>query len=50
VDAIPYTPYEVHVIDVEKCVKCGLCVDECSFDAIKIERRYKLMTNTTGNY
>ena len=36
VDAIPYTPYEVHTIDVEKCVKCGLCVDECSFDAIKI--------------
>ena len=36
VDAIPYTPYEVHTIDIEKCVKCGLCVDECSFDAIKV--------------
>ncbi|MCL2074231.1 MAG: NAD(P)H-dependent oxidoreductase subunit E [Marinilabiliaceae bacterium] len=35
VDAIPYTPYEIHVIDVEKCIKCGLCVSECSFDAIK---------------
>ena len=35
VDAIPYTPYEVHTIDVDKCVKCGLCVDECSFKAIK---------------
>ena len=36
VNAIPYTPYDVHAIDLEKCVKCGLCVDECSFDAIKI--------------
>jgi len=36
VDAIPYTPYELHVINVEKCVKCGLCIDECSYDAIKI--------------
>jgi NADH-quinone oxidoreductase subunit F len=35
VDAIPYTPYEVHQIDVEKCVQCGLCVDECSFGAIQ---------------
>jgi NADH-quinone oxidoreductase subunit F len=35
VDAIPYTPYQVHSIDVEKCVQCGLCIDECSFEAIK---------------
>ena len=34
-DAIPYTPYEVHRIDMEKCVQCGLCIDECSFDAIR---------------
>ena len=33
-DAIPYTPYEQHVIDVEKCVKCGLCVGECGAGAI----------------
>jgi len=33
-DAIPYTPYQIHTIDVEKCVQCGLCIDECSFDAI----------------
>jgi NADH-quinone oxidoreductase subunit F len=39
VDAIPYTPYEIHTIDDEKCVKCGLCIDECSFDAIKKEPR-----------
>ena len=37
VDAIPYTPYEMHVIDNEKCIRCGLCIDECSFDAIKTE-------------
>jgi NADH-quinone oxidoreductase subunit F len=36
VDAISYTPYEKHAIDVEKCVKCGLCVKECNFEAIKI--------------
>jgi len=35
VDAIPYTPYQVHGIDVEKCVQCGLCIEECKFDAIK---------------
>ena len=35
VEAIPYAPYEVHTIDIEKCVKCGLCVDECVYDAIK---------------
>ncbi len=34
VDAIPYTPYEVHTINTEKCVFCGLCIDECSFNAI----------------
>ena len=33
-DAIPYTPYEIHHIDTEKCVQCGLCIDECSFGAI----------------
>jgi len=35
VDAIPYTPYEVHKINIKECVQCGLCIDECSFDAIK---------------
>ncbi len=34
VDAIPYTPYEVHTIDTEKCVLCGLCINECNYDAI----------------
>jgi NADH-quinone oxidoreductase subunit F len=35
VDAIPYTPYEVHVIDTGRCVQCGLCVEECSYEAIR---------------
>jgi NADH-quinone oxidoreductase subunit F len=35
VDAIPYTPYEIHTIDMEKCVLCGLCIDECVYDTIK---------------
>ena len=35
VDAIPYTPYETHTIAIEKCVQCGLCIDECHFNAIK---------------
>ena len=34
-DAIPYTPYERHHINMEKCVLCGLCIDECSYDAIR---------------
>jgi len=34
VDAIPYTPYKIHAIDTELCVKCGLCIDECHYDAI----------------
>lgn len=25
-----------HVIDTEKCVKCGICEDACKFDAIRI--------------
>lgn len=33
-EAIPYTPYERHTIDTSKCVLCGLCMDECSYDAI----------------
>ncbi|GHS94712.1 NADH-quinone oxidoreductase subunit F [Bacteroidia bacterium] len=40
VDAIPYTPYQVHTIDVEKCVLCGLCIEECSYEAIKRVRKF----------
>ena len=34
-EAIEYTPYEKHHIDTAKCTKCGLCIDECSYDSIK---------------
>ena len=37
VDAIPYTPYKIHSIDTSKCVLCGLCIDECSYEAIVIQ-------------
>lgn len=43
-DAIAYTPYEKHVIDVGKCVLCGLCIEECNFDAI---RKVSLKTCTS---
>jgi NADH-quinone oxidoreductase subunit F len=39
VDAIPYSPYKIHSIDVERCVLCGLCVEECAFDAIRKVKR-----------
>jgi Fe-S-cluster-containing hydrogenase component 2 len=28
---------ELHVIDQEKCVKCGVCVDKCKPGAIIME-------------
>ena len=35
VEAIPYTPYELHVIDAGRCVLCGLCAEECKYEAIQ---------------
>ncbi len=34
VDAISGSVKEPHVIDTEKCVKCGTCVEKCRFKAI----------------
>ena len=34
-EAIAYTPYERHGIDVEKCTQCGLCIEACAYDAIR---------------
>ena len=34
VDAIPYTPYEIHTIDQELCTKCDSCREVCPVDAI----------------
>jgi len=36
VDAIPYRPYEMHVIDDEACVRCGACLDVCEDDAVEV--------------
>ena len=38
-DAIPFVPYEKHTIDTERCTLCGLCIDECDFNAIKYENK-----------
>lgn len=37
VDAIPFTPYEVHIIDPEKCIKCDICRQVCPVNAVKIQ-------------
>ncbi|MFV0346419.1 MAG: NAD(P)H-dependent oxidoreductase subunit E [Bacteroidales bacterium] len=50
VDAIPYTPYELHTIDIDLCVQCGLCIDECSYDAIhKVPLKYKANKESHAN-
>lgn len=38
-DAIAYTPYEKHVVNTELCTQCGLCIDECDYNAIKKIKR-----------
>ena len=40
-DAIPFLPYENHTIDTERCTLCGLCIDECDFNAIKYENKHQ---------
>lgn len=35
--AITGTAKNKHVIDVEKCIKCGQCVLKCKFDAIDVQ-------------
>jgi len=36
-DAIAFRPYERHKIDNEKCIRCGICKDVCSENAVVIE-------------
>ena len=28
---------ELHVIDREKCIKCGICYEVCNFDAVEVK-------------
>ncbi len=35
--AIQMAPYEVHEIDLEKCVRCGACYEVCPVHAVKVE-------------
>ena len=34
-EAISGKKKEVHTIDQEKCIKCGICFQTCKFDAIE---------------
>ena len=36
VDAIPFRPYERHVVEDELCVRCGACLDACEDDAVEV--------------
>ena len=35
--AISGEKQQVHVIDVDKCTRCGICMAVCKFDAIRVE-------------
>jgi ferredoxin len=35
-DAIAFSPYEKHMIDLVKCIKCDICRQICPVDAIVI--------------
>ena len=39
VNAITGERKETHVIDLEKCVKCGICKTVCNFEAVNVESR-----------
>jgi NADH-quinone oxidoreductase subunit F len=37
VDAIAFTPHEIHLIDQEKCIKCDGCKQVCPEDSVRVE-------------
>ncbi|MBW1806865.1 MAG: 4Fe-4S binding protein [Deltaproteobacteria bacterium] len=36
-DAISGKKKEVHLLDESKCIRCGICLDVCKFDAVRVE-------------
>ncbi len=36
-EAISGEKQEVHVIDQDKCIRCGICREVCKFDAVGVE-------------
>ncbi len=38
VGAITGTVREPHVIDTSACIKCGLCIEKCKFDAVVLKK------------
>jgi NADH:ubiquinone oxidoreductase subunit F (NADH-binding)/(2Fe-2S) ferredoxin/NAD-dependent dihydropyrimidine dehydrogenase PreA subunit len=36
-DAISGEKKQLHVIDQEKCIQCGICYDVCKFDAVEVK-------------
>lgn len=36
-EAISGKKQEVHVIDQEKCIRCGICREVCKFDAVRVD-------------
>jgi uncharacterized Fe-S center protein len=35
-EAIAGKKKQVHVIDQEKCIKCGICMEVCTYDAVEV--------------
>ena len=35
-DAIPFTPYQVHRIDMDRCTRCDTCRAVCPEDAVEV--------------
>ncbi|MFH1434986.1 MAG: 4Fe-4S binding protein, partial [Pseudomonadota bacterium] len=36
-DAIAGKKKKVHVLDMDKCIKCGLCFEVCTYGAVEIK-------------
>ncbi|TKJ43271.1 NADH-quinone oxidoreductase subunit F [candidate division TA06 bacterium B3_TA06] len=48
VDAISGERKQVHVIDQDVCIKCGVCLDVCKFDAVTRNTRNTRNTHSGG--